>query len=78
MEKQLVTFRPPFEKLRHDKYLLLEVLMHLDYTDALIFMHNANNATRKFLGENYTTVKNEFVNEGLITHKFFLGSFQSY
>ena len=65
----------PFEKLRQDKFLFIEVLMYNNYIDALIFMHNTNRATRDFHCESYTTVKNGFVNEGLITHKISLLNF---
>jgi hypothetical protein len=58
----------PFRKLQYDKYLTLNVLMHIDRLDALNFMFTLNKEARNFLMNNFITVRNEFVNEGLIEY----------
>ncbi len=39
----------PFRKLKHDTFLTLDVLMFVDYLDALIFMFKINKEARKYL-----------------------------
>ena len=60
----------PFSKLKHDKYLTLDVLMFVDYLDALIFMFNINKEVRHYLLNNFITVRNGFTNDGLIDFVF--------
>lgn len=57
----------PFRKLSCDKYLTLEVIMYIEYTEVLNFMFSINKEMRSFLQNNFITVKNGFINEGLIT-----------
>ena len=64
VQKQL-----PVEKLNSVKYLLLEVLMHIEYKNALNFMHTINKDASDFLTHNYTAIRNSFENEGLITYQ---------
>ena len=56
-----------FPRLSEDKYLTLEIMMYVDYFDSLIFMFYLNNATRTFLESNASTIRNGFINDGLIT-----------
>jgi hypothetical protein len=58
------------QKLRHDAYLTLDVLMYIDYLEAKKFIFAVNKESRKFLTNNFITIRNGFENEGLIT--FFL------
>jgi hypothetical protein len=58
----------PFRKLRCEKYLTLEVMMYVDQSEVYKTMFTLNKETRKFLQDNFITVRNGFVNEGLITH----------
>ena len=59
----------PFWKLRYEKYLTLEVLLCIDYKDALEYLFRLDKKAREFLQEHIVTINNGFVNEGLITHK---------
>ncbi len=56
----------PFRYISLNIYLLLEVMMHVDHEDALKFMFNINKKTRKLLISNFTTLRNGFMNDGLI------------
>ena len=60
MAESLTTFA--FAQLRNEKFLTLEVLMHIEHFDALKFMFSLNKETRKFLCEHFTTIENEFEN----------------
>ena len=57
----------PFRKLRDEKYLLLELMLYIEHSEVLQFMFSVNKETRKFLESNFITIRNGFVNEGLIT-----------
>ena len=57
----------PFRKLRDEKYLLLELMLYIEHPEVLQFMFSVNKETRKFLESNFITIRNGFVNEGLIT-----------
>ena len=59
----------PFQKLWNDIYLTLEVMMYVDHLEAHEFMFTLNNETRYFLQQNIITIRNGFVNEGLITFR---------
>jgi hypothetical protein len=56
----------PFRKLSNDIYLTLEVLKYLEINEAATFMQSLNKHAREYISENFVTVKNAFVNEGLI------------
>ncbi len=60
----------PFQKLEAQKYLTLEVLMYVERPNAFKFMFTLNKKTREFLHNDLMTVRNSFVNEGLIEHEF--------
>ena len=60
----------PFRKLRYDIYLTLDVMMHVEQKDAYKFMFALNKEGRKFILDNFITVRNEFVNNGLIDFCF--------
>ena len=57
----------PFYKLRFKKYLVIEILSHLDHPIALQFMHSVCRSARSFLVKNHRMILNGFHNEGLIT-----------
>jgi hypothetical protein len=48
--------------------MLLYVMTYIELKDVLNFMFFVNKDSRNFLYNNWITIKNEFVNEGLITH----------
>ncbi len=56
----------PFHKIKGFTYLTLDVMMHVEYEDAYKFMFNINKEGRQFLINNFTTVRNEFKNNGLV------------
>ena len=56
----------PFRNIRKNVYLLLEVMMYVEYKDAYKFMFNINKEGREFLINKFTTVRNGFINDGLI------------
>jgi hypothetical protein len=58
----------PFRKLRYEKFLTLDVMMYVDRPEVYKFMFTLNKEARKFLQENFITIINGFVNEGLITY----------
>ena len=64
MEASLIKL--PFQKLRYDKYLILEIMMYVDdYKEAWKFMFILNKASRTFLETNASTIYNGFINDGL-------------
>ncbi len=68
MEYSVTAF--PFGKLRYEKYLLLEVMLYLPHKDSCEFMFSVNKDSRSFLKNNMMTIKNGFINEGLIDYYF--------
>ena len=66
----------PLRKLRHDPYLIIDVIMNVDYEEAQKFMFALNKETRCFLEDNFIIIRNGFVNEGLITYD--LGRLESF
>ncbi len=60
----------PFRKLKHDIYLILDVMMFVDYKDALKFMFSLNKEARHYIHDNFITVRNGFTNDGLIDFVF--------
>jgi hypothetical protein len=66
MESALSVF--PFWKLRYEKYLFLDVLLYIDYKNALEFMFKLSIDARKFLHSNISSINNAYNNEGLIIH----------
>ena len=59
----------PFLKLRDYTFITLDVLMNVEYIEACKFMFAVNKEARTFLKNNFTVVRNGFINEGLITYK---------
>ena len=59
----------PFRKLRYDTLLTLDVMMYVDRADVYKFMFSLNKEARKFLQDNFITVRNGFINDGLITYQ---------
>ena len=60
----------PFRKLRYETYLTQDVLKYIDREDALNFMFGINKLERGFLIQNFKTIQNEFINDGLIPYYF--------
>ncbi len=58
----------PFYKLRHDIYLTLEVIMYVERSQAFEFMQAVSKEARSYIEKHYLSIKNEFINEGLIVH----------
>jgi hypothetical protein len=54
------------------------VMKYVDCEDALKFMFNINKQGRKLLINNFTTVKNGFMNDGLIDICFSDEEFDNY
>ena len=67
----------PFHKLRYHKYLTLDVMMHVEFKEACSFMFGCSKATRAFLESNSSTIRNGFINDGLIDYDF-SGTFQDF
>jgi hypothetical protein len=66
----------PFHKLKDDKYLMLNVLMHLKYDEALKYMFALNKEARSFIDRYFITLNNGFTNDGLI--EFVIEKFTQY
>ena len=60
----------PFRKLKYYRYLTLDVMMNVLYEDACKFVFKINTEARKFIINNFITVRNGFTNEGLIDFYF--------
>ena len=60
----------PFRKLKYYRYLILDVMMYVLYEDACKFVFKINTEARKFIINNFITVRNGFTNEGLIDFYF--------
>lgn len=60
MEESLSAF--PFRKLRHYKYLTLEVMIYVEHLASCKFIYNVNKCTRSFLGNNMQIIQNGFIN----------------
>ena len=58
----------PLPKLRYYKYLILDVMMHVEYQYAYEFMFSLNTEARSFFCDNFITIRNEYINNGLITY----------
>jgi hypothetical protein len=69
MEESVSDF--PFSKLRHHKYLTLDVMMYVDHQQVFEFMFACNKKARAFLQHNYLTIRNGFVNNGFIPYCFY-------
>jgi hypothetical protein len=67
--KKMVEFVFPLLKLRHDTYLTLDVMMHVDYQEACKFMFAVNKEGRLFLHNNFIAIRNGFINGGLIAQE---------
>ena len=59
----------PFSKIRFGKYLTLEVMMYVEHPEVYRFMFTLSREARAFLENNFITVRNGFINEGLITYQ---------
>ena len=58
----------PFHYLREDVYLTLEVMKYVESPEVLKYMFALNKASRSYIENYFITIRNEFVNEGLITY----------
>jgi hypothetical protein len=66
MEETLTTFL--FRQLRYDIFLTLDTMMYVERSKALEFMFGVNKEGRSFLCQHYISIKNGFINEGLIEY----------
>ena len=66
MEQTVTSF--PFRQLRNDIYITLDVMMYVERSQALEFMQCVNKEARSFLCQHYISIKNGFINEGLIQY----------
>ena len=64
MEQTASSF--PFRKLCNEIYLILEVMMYVEYLEALKYIFYVKKESRILLTGNITSIINGFVNEGLI------------
>ncbi len=60
--------RFPFHQLRHDIYLTLEVLMYVEHPEVLKKMFEVNIEARSYIENNFITIRNGFINNGLIIY----------
>ena len=58
----------PFRKLKYFTYLILDVLMHVDYEKSVKYMFAVNKEGREFLHKSIILIQNGYINEGLITY----------
>ena len=56
----------PFHKLKQEKYLMIEVIMYLKHGEASKFMFSLNKESRKFILQNFITIKNGFTNDSFL------------
>ena len=61
----------PFRKIMYYKYLTLDIMMHVERSQALKFMFCANKQGRSFLKKHFISIQNGFINEGLIIHHIY-------
>ena len=66
MDESLCNFI--FRKLKYDKYLTLEVIFFIKHPEIYSFMFSVSKDTRIFLQTYFITIRNGFINEGLITY----------
>ncbi len=66
MEESQSTF--PVRKLRHDIYLTLEVMMYVEHPEVLEKMFEVSREARSYIENNFITIRNGFINAGLITY----------
>jgi hypothetical protein len=59
----------PFRLLRHDLYLTLEVLMYVEHPEVLNKLFSVSSETRSFIENNFISIRNGFINEGLIIYQ---------
>ena len=58
----------PFRKLKQNTYAFLDVMMYIERSKALKFMFCVNKEARTFLQHYFITVRNQFINDGLIIY----------
>jgi len=59
----------PLPKLRYFTYPTLDVMMHVEYEEACKFMFGINKKGRSFLQKKFITIRNGFINDGLIPYE---------
>ncbi len=58
----------PFPKLNLFTYLTLDVMMHVEYQKVYNFMFAVNKEGREYFLNNFITIRNGFINDGLIPY----------
>ena len=56
----------PFGKFKHNIYHTLDVIMFVEYQDALKFMFSVNKEARHYIKNNFISIRNGYDNDGLI------------
>jgi hypothetical protein len=56
----------PFPKLIYELYLIIDVMMHVDHQEAYKFMFSISKEIRRFFQNNFISIRNGFINNGLI------------
>ena len=59
----------PFQRIRYDKFLILDVMMNVKYQESYNFMFGVNKEARLFLQNNFISIRNGFINDGLIQYE---------
>ncbi len=59
----------PFPKLRFCAYVTLNVMMHVEYEKAFKFIFSINKEGRSFFLKKFITIRNGFINYGLIPYE---------
>ena len=60
----------PLHKLKLYKYLMIDIMMHVEHKDVCKYMFALNKEARAFIQQNYNDIRNGFINEGLIDFHF--------
>lgn len=67
-----------FRKLSFYIYLPLEVMLHVDHPEVLSYFFSVNKATRSYIETNFLTIRNAFINAGLVTYQLLSSNFNHY
>jgi hypothetical protein len=68
----------PFRQLTVRKYLTLEVIMNIEYQEVLSYMFAVNKKTRSYILNNFLTIRNGFINAGVITYQLKTNEFNHF
>lgn len=57
--------KSPFGQLKGKKYLLIDLLMYVEYFQGMNFLYRVNREGRKFFEDHFETIERGFAHEGL-------------